>query len=125
MPWSPPGDVEASNPVLDPFRERAGVLNGEGAEDGAYVLLDTETHWSRTGGHWWWSRWSSPREVVHARLRRGDGQIDDWIVSGEDLDAQVASWRDGLFRHDGATYRVEWQDDEESERVRAEVFGLD
>lgn len=90
------------------------MLLGDGPHDGAQVLLRAETQWSRVSGHLWWSRWSAPREVVRCSLRRTDGTATDWVVSAEALEAAVADWRSGVFRHEGATYQVSWLEDDGS-----------
>lgn len=123
MPWSPPGDAEARpDPALDPVRDRVGILHGGGSADGAYVLLQAETHWSRTGGHLWWSRWSAPREAIHAYLRNADGRGADWVVSDNELEAAVSDWLQGVFRHARTAYAVRWQDEDDAARIRDEFF---
>ncbi|MCA1781793.1 MAG: hypothetical protein ABR500_05385 [Dermatophilaceae bacterium] len=125
MPWAPGDDAdsETRNARLDPFRERAGVLLGGGEDSGADVFLRAETHWSRVSGHLWWSRWSGPHEAVHGYVRDVDGRFTDWLSSGGELEIDLDYWLSGSFRYAGRTYRVQWQDDAESFRVRDEVFG--
>lgn len=123
MPWSPPGDVEAPpDPALDPVRDRVGILQGDGPADGAYVLLRAETHWPRSGGHLWWSRWAAPREAIHAYLRSADGRSTEWVVSDAELEAAVLDWLRGMFRHASRSYTVRWQDEDDAARIRNEVF---
>lgn len=121
MPWSPDDVDSAGDPRLDPFRDRAGVLlDGQGAKV-ADLFLRVEQSWSRISGHLWWSRWTRAQEVVHAHLLR-DGAVTDWLIGGDELDEAVEDWTGGDFTHEGIRHRVVWQDEEESERVRRQVF---
>ena len=124
MPWSPDDSESPGDPRLDPFRERAGVLLDHQGEKVADLFLRAEQSWSRVSGHLWWSRWTGPQEVVHAHLLR-DGAVTDRLISGDELDRGVDDWTGGDFAHGGTRHRVVWLDDEESERVRQQVFGLD
>lgn len=138
MPWSPQDDVEVSDPRLDPYRDRGGVLlDADGAKVGC-VFLRAETHWSRTSGHLWWSTWTPATEGVRCHVHRG-GRTTDRLSTGPQLDADLADWAAGTFtvgttvgspadqRASGpsTTYSVRWLDDEESARARDEVFGLE
>lgn len=126
MPWSPPQDEEyAADPRLDRFRERAGVLvDGSGEEVGG-IFLTVEPHWVRASGHLWWSRWGAPQEVVHGYLILREGSFIDWISTGETLEQELADWEADVFRHAGRQYAVVWQGEEESARLRRDVFRLD
>lgn len=125
MPWAPRDEEEVGDPRLDPFRQRAGILVDDAGEEVGHVFLQVLQTWTRAGGHLWWSRWNPPEEVVHGHTLLRGGSPDRWVISGARLDASIADWRDEAFGHAGRRYRVVWQGDEESDRVRRGVFGLD
>lgn len=124
MPWAPREDAtsEIRDARLDPFRERAGVLQGIGEGSGLRVFLRAETHWARVSGHLWWSRWSAPYEAIHCYARGADGRVAEWLCAGADLDVDLDRWRNGYFRYAGRTCGVQWQDDADARRIREAFF---
>ena len=124
MPWAPLDEDWVGDPRLDPFRQRAGVLLDDTGEQVGHTALRVLETWTRAGGHLWWSRWEAAQEVVHVHLLLRDGSPEEWVTSGDRLEADLAEWLDDVFGHAGRRYRVVWQEDEESDRVRREVLGL-
>ena len=53
-----------------------------------------------------------------------DGRFDDWLVSREPLDEDLADWSRSKLRYIGELLDVEWLDDAASRHVRDDVLGL-
>lgn len=126
MSWRPPlrNAVRGHDPRLDPYRERAAILTSRGHSN-ATLFVRMETYWTQTGGHLWWRRWSEAYEVPHGYMVFVDGRFDDWLVSRQYLDEDLADWSRNKLRYIGELLDVEWLDDAASRHVRDEVLGLD
>ena len=106
MPWNPRLDDVTPDPRLDGYRDRVGLLHRGSALAGK-LLVETEPYWEQVGGHLWWRRWSEAHEAVHGWLNLVDGDLrTDFLLVGEDLDEEVAAWRQGRFRHAGEVLAV-------------------
>lgn len=120
MPWRPPDWAAAPDHRFDPYRERAGRLS-----DGAgFVFVRLSPAAAQVGGALWWRRWSAPFEQVEEYYSLSDGRYTDTVTDAGDLDDEVRDWASGTLSVAGETYGVEWLGDEESQRVRDEVFRL-
>ncbi|GAA1121692.1 hypothetical protein [Citricoccus alkalitolerans] len=128
MPWNPPAMSEAEevpHPHLGPYRRRAGRITAPDGSTGL-IYINVSVICTRLGGHLWWRRWSAPQEFVMLFVDCPDGLFDDAWLDGEDLMSEIDTWQRGEFhghpyRDDEPTwYRLEWLNDEESARVRAE-----
>ncbi|MEU6264291.1 hypothetical protein [Saccharopolyspora shandongensis] len=80
---------------------------------------------AQIGGALWWRRWSEPFEKVEEYYLLTGDRFADTVTDADDLGDEVLDWASGRLCLAGETYRVEWLDDDESTRVRDEVFGLD
>lgn len=123
MPRRPTFD-ESVDARLHPFRERAGRLTDHDDRQG-WVYVRPWVIADRLGGTLWWQRWGPQYEVSAGYvLMDGDTVADDWVDRRADVAAEVRHWESGSFVWLGRKFKVSWVNDEESRRVRDEVFGL-
>ncbi len=78
----------------------------------------------QVGGALWWRRWSEPSEQVEEYYDLPGFGFTDRVTEAADLADEVLEWGEGRLSAGEDTYHVEWLDDDESRRVRDEVFGL-
>lgn len=73
------------------------------------------------GGHLWWTRWDTSRDVLWL-WTLVDDRFDDAYVPDDAADHELAAYDQGRFVHYGEELRVEWLNAEESIGVRATLF---
>lgn len=65
---------------------------------------------TQMAGHFWWRRWSDPREAALLFVENPDGGFEDHLLDGEVLDREIDEWEHGQF-HDAqgeVTYALTW-----------------
>jgi hypothetical protein len=116
----PPG---AGNPLLDPYRERAGTTRDPSGLTGV-VFVSVEKWWS-TSGHLWWRKQSDPEERPHLWMLMPGGAFDDYVLPGDHVASITQIWAEGrLGTFNGHELTVDWLDADESLRVKEEIMGL-
>lgn len=123
-----PEPEQVPHPRLGPYRRRAGrITDSTGCSGLIYVGVSVIC--TQVGGHLWWRRWSASREFVMLFMDYPDGRFDDAFLV-EDLDAEIDTWQHGEFLghpfrddEEPTRYRLEWLDDQETARVRADFVG--
>lgn len=123
VPWRPTFD-DSVDSRLDPFRERAGRLTDARGAQG-WVFVRPWIIADRVGGRLWWQRWGTQYEASAGYvLMDGETVPGDWVERRADVAAEVRDWESGRFAWLGRELKVTWVDDEESRRVRDQVFEL-
>lgn len=122
MPRRPDFSQHQPDPRLDRYRERVGVLCRDQVEVG-WVLVKVEPYSERSGGHLWWSRWESARDVLWL-WTLVDGKFSDTYLADEGVDKELADYDAGRFGYYGEVLGVVWADPAESRRLRASQFGV-
>lgn len=54
-----------------------------------------------------------------------DPDFDDSVVMPDDLDDEIDEWENNRFRLYGASYRLTWLDQSESDRIASTAFGVE
>jgi hypothetical protein len=111
---------------LDRYRDRVATLLRDGTPRG-YLLPSVEKVRTRLGGHFWWTRWSEPREFLMCEVALGDEasgyEIRDFWVD-RDLDEELARWEQGRLLFGGDEYTLQWMSVEASLPVARRVFEI-
>lgn len=122
--WLPSDGRLVTDPRLDPYRGRVGLLIWMGHLVG-HVLVSAEYIAEQTGGHAWWRCWSPFEEVAAVHLRYSDhGRSTISWVGGPDLVAELTAWRARQFRGSPEDLGLRWLSREESATTAWTVFGV-
>ena len=85
------------------------------------LLVRVEPWAEALGGHLWWTRWGTSRDVLWL-WSLVEERFDDSYVPDDAAEDELAAFDRGCFAYYGRELRVEWLDADESARVRAERF---
>lgn len=121
MPRRPNFSSHRPDPRFDRYRERVGRLFRADEEVGL-VLVEVEPYAQQVGGHLWWRRWDTSRDVLWP-WTLVDGNFSDSLVPDEAADYELQSYDAGVFEYYGEHLRVLWTDAEESRHLRSAQFG--
>lgn len=83
MPFKPDFSPTPRDPRLDPFRDAVAALELDERIVG-YLATRVDPVSEVSGGHLWWTRWETPREVLI------------WLQSRIDPEAPLPEWDDGF-----------------------------
>jgi len=121
MPYKPDWRLCANDRRFDRYRNRVARLF-RGDEEVGFLLVTAVPYANVESGHFWWRKWSTPREMLwtHTVL---DGSTDDAAVPEPGQDDEIADYAAGVFRHRGEALRAEWVSAHESVRLREIHFG--
>jgi hypothetical protein len=112
-------DPSALDPRSSPYRDRAGRIRRPNGSLFAEVYLKTEVYWQRSG-HLWRLHWIQPNETLHGYLEFASGKFEDFVTPVSMLVEEIDRWNRGLWTLVGGPMRVEWLDDEQTAKLRAE-----
>ncbi len=121
MPWRPDFSQHRPDPRFDRYRDRVGRLY-RGEDRVGSVLVRVEPCGTQVGGHLWWRRWGSTRDLLW-EWTVVDGNFSDTLVPEDAADEVLADYDSGRFDYYGEAMRVVWTDASESERLRIVEFG--
>ncbi|MFL6158619.1 MAG: hypothetical protein ACJ72D_21225 [Marmoricola sp.] len=124
MPWSPSFEGARPDPRLNPYRQRAAYLL-VGDQRFGHLFIGTDHLAPVTGGRLWWRTWGEPVEYIDGHVHLEPGDLEDFFISPDKVGDEVEAWAAGRFEYRGTAYDVVWLDDQESARVRDEVFRFD
>ncbi|MEO3938213.1 hypothetical protein V3N99_15855 [Dermatophilaceae bacterium Soc4.6] len=114
---------------MQDYDGRVGVLSSPGTDEPAgHVLVESVVYWRRLGGMLWWQRWGEPLPTA-AVTRTLHGDVDDWLIEGEELGSTVQEWGqhrwlEGADGDGRRAYQVSWLSAEESVDVAERELGV-
>lgn len=121
MPRRPDFSQHRPDPRFDRYRERVGRLF-RGEDEVGFVLVEVEPYAEQVGGHLWWSRWDTSRDVLWL-WTIVDGAFSDTLLPEDAADEELQNYDAGLFEYYGEQLRVLWTDEPESRHLRSTEFG--
>lgn len=122
VPWKPDWSHLQPDPRLDPYRHRAALLVRDDAEVG-FLYAEPEPVATQERGHLWWRSFTAPREMLKLWWQV-DGSDNDAWSDGEDLAADLAGWRAGVFQLGGEQYECTWLDEARSDSIRRRLGSM-
>lgn len=122
MPRRPDFLRHRPDPRFDRYRGRVGRLFRDEEEVGL-LLVEVEAYAEQAGGHLWWTRWDTSRDVLWL-WTLVDGRSSDSLVPDDAADEELRQYDAGRYIHDdGEPLCVLWTDPAESQHLRAVEFG--
>ncbi len=121
MPLRPDFSKHRRDPRFDRYRDRVGRLY-RGEDEVGLVLVKVEPYAMQLGGHLWWSRWGSTRDLLW-EWTVVDGRFSDTLVPEDAAEEVLTDYDSGLFEYYGEAMLVLWTDAAESGRLRTLAFG--
>lgn len=86
------------------------------------MLVMVEPYSEQVGGHLWWTRWDTTRDVLWL-WTLVDDSFSDTYLADEGVNEELADYDAGRFGYYGEVLGVAWADAAESRRLRVSQFG--
>ena len=112
MPYKPDWRLCVHDRRFDPYKNRVARLF-RGDEEVGFLLVTAVPYANVESGHFWWRKWSTPREMLWTHTVV-DGSVDDASIAEAGEDDELADYAAGVFRFRGEVLRAEWVSGNES-----------